>query len=482
MSIRLRLTLLYSAILTLTLIVFGAALFAMQSQYTLNILRRDLARNAQRIATAITRAYSTQDRQEPRPAPPFPGGHWDELDAQRLRQLRVRDTVRALDTDGNLIDHPLNQQEAPLPLSDQGLQTVQTGIPRVEIAPLEGERWLIHHQPVVADEQVIGIVQVARPLADRDRSLRALGGMLIVGGLSTVLVAFGIGWVLSGVTLRPIHRITQTAQDIGAERDLTRRVQHPGPNDEVGQLAMTFNAMLTQLQDAYQQVADALEMQRTFVADVSHELRTPLTTIRGNLALLRRTPPVEEGVKEDILADMVDESERLIRLVNDLLTLARADTGQQVGTERVELDPLVQDICQQANLLAPQRTVEAERSGCSVLADRDALKQVLLILIDNALKHTTGPVTVTAHPQVDRVAIGVHDAGPGMDEETRRHVFDRFYRGDQTRTAPGFGLGLSIAKALVEAQNGAISIESEVDGGSVFTIVLPRADEAASLW
>jgi two-component system OmpR family sensor kinase len=480
MSIRLRLTLLYSAILTLTLIVFGAALYAMQSQYTLNILKRDLATSAQRIATAITRAYSTQGWQEPRPAPPFPGRHWEELDAQRLRQLRVRDTVRALDRDGKPIDHPLNQQETPLPLNDEGLQTVQTGAPWVEIAPLEGERWLVHHQPVVADEQVIGIVQVARPLADRDRSLRALGATLIAGSLSTVLIAFGIGWVLSGLTLRPIHRITQTAQDIGAERDLTRRVQHTGPNDEVGQLAMTFNAMLNQLQDAYQQVAHALEMQRSFVADVSHELRTPLTTIRGNLALLRRTPPVEEGVREDIVADMVDESERLIRLVNDLLTLARADTGQQVSTQRVELGPLVRDICQQAKSLAPGRTIECAQPACAVLADPDALKQVLLILVDNALKHTAGAVTVTTCGRAERVEIGVHDTGPGMDEETRSHVFDRFYRGDRTHATPGFGLGLSIAKTLVEAQKGTIAVESEVEGGSVFTIALPRADEASS--
>jgi two-component system OmpR family sensor kinase len=480
MSIRLRLTLLYSAILTLTLVVFGVILYVTQAQFTLTILKRDLAVNAQRIATRIARAYSTPDWQEPRPAPPLPGRHWDELDEQRLQELRIRDTVRALDADGNVLDHPLNWQKELLPLSDRGLRTVQSGATWVEIAPLDGERWVIHHQPIIADEQVIGIVQVARPLTERDRSLRALASTLSAGSLLTVLFAFGIGWILSGATLRPIHRITQTAQAIGTERDLTRRVEHDGPNDELGQLAVTFNTMLSQLHDAYQQLAQALEMQRSFVADVSHELRTPLTTIRGNVALLHRTPPIEDEVREDILRDMVDETERLIRLVNDLLELARADTERAAQTGRVELGPLVEDVCYQARLLSPERTIESASSAPAVIADPDALRQVLLILVDNALKHTRGPVTVSAQADGARVQVSIHDTGPGMDDETRRHVFDRFYRGRTAGTTAGFGLGLAIAKALVEAQGGTTAVESDVERGSVFTVTLPRADSSGS--
>jgi signal transduction histidine kinase len=357
------------------------------------------------------------------------------------------------------------------------VQTIQQRAePCIEIAQIEGERWLIHNSPLLVDDQIVGIIQVARSLADRDRSLQALGGTLLVGSLLTTVIAFGIGWILSEITLRPIHRITQTAQQIGAERDLSRRVAYDGLNDEVGQLATTFNAMLAQLQDAYQQVAHSLETQRSFVADVSHELRTPLTTICGNLALLRRKPPIREEEHEDILADMVAESERLVRLVNDLLTLARADAGRQVRQDRVELGPLIKDICHQARLLEPDREIEYNGYKAAVIADRDALKQVLLILLDNALKHTAGPITVTTNAQAHLVSVSVRDTGPGMDAETCERVFDRFFRADTAQAVPGFGLGLPIAGALVKAQGGSIIVESEVNTGSTFTVTLVKDD------
>src|SRR5262249_5357174 len=134
-----------------------------------------------------------------------------------------------------------------------------------------------------------------------------------------------------------------TAQTIGDERDFTRRVLYTGPPDEVGQLASTFNSMLSRLEDAFQKVEHSLQMQRDFVADVSHELRTPLTTLRGNLGLLRRDLPPEE--QADILSDMVAESDRLIRLVNDLLTLARADTGRSLAKETVKVAEVVEETC-----------------------------------------------------------------------------------------------------------------------------------------
>ena len=207
------------------------------------------------------------------------------------------------------------------------MDAVQGGEPWAETTVVEGERLLIHSEPVVIEGQVTQVVQVARLLGERDQHLRTLAQNLLIASGIVTAAAFGMGWVLSGAVLRPIHRITQTAQAIGAERDFGRRVEHTGPNDEIGQLATTFNAMLAQLQAAYEQVEQALQQQRQFVADVSHELRTPLTTIRGNLALLRRGPSVSAEDREDILTDMVDESKRLIRLVNDLLALAHAESG-----------------------------------------------------------------------------------------------------------------------------------------------------------
>jgi signal transduction histidine kinase len=237
--------------------------------------------------------------------------------------------------------------------------------------------------------------------------------------------------------------------------------------------------MLSHLQDAYQQVTHALQVQRDFVADVSHELRTPLTTIRGNLALLNRDPPLPQAEQEDVLQDLTGESDRLIRLVSDLLMLARADAGRKLKTEPMNVGLLVEDVCRQARVLDPERPIECIVSdGAVALADRDALKQVLLTLLDNAVKHGTGPISVTISAALERndsqIAIHVQDSGPGMPPELCERIFDRFYRGDASRSTPGFGLGLSIAKALVELQNGALTVQSKPGAGSTFTVRLSR--------
>jgi signal transduction histidine kinase len=274
---------------------------------------------------------------------------------------------------------------------------------------------------------------------------------------------------MAGLVLRPVDRITQTAHAIGAERDFGRRVDHSGPNDEIGQLATTFNEMLGELQAAYQQ-------QRQFVADVSHELRTPLTTIRGNLGLLRREPAVSAEERADILEDVTEESDRLIRLVNDLLALAHAESGRQLRSEPVRVKPLVEDVCRQARLLDPERVIVCDDvRDVAVAGDQDALRQVLLILMDNGLTHTTGPVTVTAEAVDETVAVRVCDAGPGIAPEVLPHIFERFYRGDNASVESNIGLGLAIAKALVEAQGGTIAVESQLERGSVFTVTLPQA-------
>jgi signal transduction histidine kinase len=388
--------------------------------------------------------------------------------------------VQILDGDGVPLDIPLNEQTHSFELSEEGILQLKYGRSWTEIATGEDGRYLVYHVPIQDEGQTVLIVQMARSLADRDRSLQALALALIVGSLLTTAVAFGVGWVLSGLTLRPIQRITQTAQRIGQERNFSSRVKYQGPNDELGRLAATFNHMLAGLQDAYQHVAHALQVQRDFVADVSHELRTPLTTVRGNLALLGHDDPrmpLEE--REDILNDMVDETDRLIRLVGDLLTLARADAGRKLNEEPVDVMALVQETCRQTQVLVPERDIDCQGpDGVLALADQDALKQVMLILLDNAVNHTDGPVEVTCGVDKDRVTVRVRDTGPGMPPELCERVFDRFYRGDASRTTPGFGLGLSIAKSLVEAQQGTIQVESEIGTGSTFIVTLPLFQDA----
>jgi two-component system OmpR family sensor kinase len=212
------------------------------------------------------------------------------------------------------------------------------------------------------------------------------------------------------------------------------------------------------------------------VGDVSHELRTPLTTVRGNLALLRHDPPLPVEEQADILSDLSEESERLIHLVNDLLILARADAWRSLVREPVAVQPVVAEACRQARQLAPQREISEDAQPLSVLGDRGALKQVLLILLDNALKYTQGPIQVSAAELGGEVVLGVADHGPGMAPETLEHLFDRFYRGEADPDVPGFGLGLSIARALIEEQGGMIHIESQPGQGSLVRLHLPLAE------
>jgi two-component system, OmpR family, sensor kinase len=466
MSIRLRLTLLYTTILALTLIAFGAVLYGTQAQTIRDREERMLVSLAQRIAEGRqSGGYRIDEGPFPPPMPPQDGARREQQPPDNFRGLYVQ----LLSSDGEVVVNSSSLEQTSAPLSETGLRATLEGKSWTGTAWVEGERLLIHSAPVILDGQVAEVVQIARPLTEQDQHLKVLGSnLLIVGGVA-VIVAFGIGWVLSGLVLRPVNRITQTAHTIGAERDFGRRVDHPGPNDEIGRLATTFNEMLNELQAAYQQ-------QRQFVADVSHELRTPLTTIRGNLGLLRREPPVGAEERADILDDVTEESDRLIRLVNDLLALAHAESLRELRSETVQVRPLVEDVCRQAKLLAPERAVICDDvRDVAVLGDQDALRQVLLILMDNALKHTTGTITVAAETADEQVEICIRDTGPGIEPEALLRIFERFYRGESATGQPNIGLGLAIAKALVEAQGGTIAVESQLERGSVFTVTLPQA-------
>lgn len=475
MSIRLRFTLLYTFILALTLTVFGVTLYTIQAQSTLDSLKRDLMDGANKTADFALRSDSPDSHREPPPnneqRPPM---SFDEFSNGEFQPFPEREIARVLDPQGDLVASPFGREQDELPLSAEGLQTLQSGSDWWQTETVSDEEMLIYSRPVIVDDEVVYIVQVARPLTERNRTLQSLVTTLLIAGLLITLIAFGIGWVLSGITLAPIHRMTQTAKAIGDERDFSRRLDYNGPQDEVGQLASTFNAMLTRLQDAFQKVEHSLQMQRDFVADVSHELRTPLTTLRGNLGLLRRNPSQEE--QTDILNDMVDESDRLIRLVNDLLLLARADAGRSLAKEAVDVQAVIEETCRQAHQLDFERVFHVDISpALSILGDRDAIKQILIIALDNALKHSTGDINITAQRHGKRVEIRVQDHGNGIPPETLEHIFDRFYRGEESASISGFGLGLSIAKTLTESLGGEIEMQSEIGKGSTVILRLPIA-------
>jgi signal transduction histidine kinase len=192
--------------------------------------------------------------------------------------------------------------------------------------------------------------------------------------------------------------------------------------------------------------------------------------------LLRRVPPISSADQAEVLSDMTGESQRLIRLVSDLLTMARAEAQLPFRCVPVPVESIVQDVCRQARQLDPGRPITCDSVlDVAVLGEADALKQVLLILLDNALKYTDGTIVVATQATDEQVAVSVHDSGPGIEPEVLPHLFERFSRGETGRSESGTGLGLAIAKTLVEAQNGTIAVESQVGQGTVFAVTLPRA-------
>lgn len=464
MSIRMRLTLLYSGILVLTLIAFSATLYVTQSRTILHDSKNALAGRAKFFIDG-------------------PLAHRPINRALRLDPAKFGTIAQISDLDGAILERsPSLGDSLALPLGETTLAAARRGDTRVEIETVNNERLLIHNQPFASEDGAQLILQIATSLADQDQNLATLGRILLIGSSGAVIAAFGIGWLLAGFTLRPINRLRLTAQTIGAERDFNRRVDHSGPNDEIGQLVTTFNNMLAELQAAFVQVEETLQAQRRFVADASHELRTPLTTLRGNIGLLQRQPPISGEDQADVLTDMVEETERLMRLVNELLVLARADAGRPLEQEPVRLKPVVEDVIQQVKLLAPQRSIICRsEADVSVLGNSDVLKQVLLVLLDNALNHTPPEATITlaTAPNNGQVDIWVSDNGPGIAPAHLPHIFDRFYRGDAARSSPGTGLGLAIANELTQAQHGTITVQSQVGQGSVFTLSFPTVKPEA---
>ncbi|MDQ2808722.1 MAG: ATP-binding protein [Chloroflexota bacterium] len=390
--------------------------------------------------------------------------------------------VQITDTEGNVV-----LKTAQLPLGPTALAVARGGDARHETISLNGQTIRVYYATLVLRGRPIGLIEVARSLEATNATAADLARQLALGSGLALLAALGLGWLISGQALRPLGRIGRAAADIGQARDFSRRVPYAGPNDEVGRLAAGFNTMLDRLQGAYADEQDAarrleaaLVAQHRFVADASHELRTPLTAIRGNAELLQRIPDMTAGDRSDSIAQIAAESQRMSRLVGDLLTLARADAGGDLHRAPVAVGPLVESAVAAARHLGQATLILRDPlPAVTVHGDADRLKQLLLILLDNALKYTppAGQVTVRVAQHGTEIALSVEDSGVGIAAADLPHIFERFYRADPARTAGGTGLGLAIAGWIVQAHGGRIHVASTPGAGSVFTVLLPLADD-----
>ncbi len=333
------------------------------------------------------------------------------------------------------------------------------------------------------DELYGGEISVATSRESVERTVDLLQRLLLYGAVIGIGGAIIGGWLLAGRALRPIDRITATAAHIatGSDRrvDLSTRLDEPHANDEVSRLARTFNAMLDRLESVF--VA-----QRRFLADASHELRTPLTAIRGNADVLRRQAETWTSVpdKADALAALDDvrrEAERMSRLVSELLLLARSDAPVSATNHvPVRLDTIVAEAVRTAGALANGQQLEFTGSATTVVADPDQLRQLVIILLDNALRHTAedGVIRVTTSLNSEREPeLTVQDNGEGIAQEHLPHIFERFYRIDtaRARATGGTGLGLAIAKVIAGDHNAEISVKSTPGVGSTFRVTFAGA-------
>ncbi|HXM54810.1 MAG TPA: HAMP domain-containing sensor histidine kinase [Candidatus Dormibacteraeota bacterium] len=311
--------------------------------------------------------------------------------------------------------------------------------------------------------------QGARVPADGLGGIRAF---LVISGVPSLLAALLACWLVARRALRPLRQVSAAADDIGRTQDFTRRLPPRSGRDEVAALTASFNRMLGQLDETYGRLATSLEAQRRFVADASHELRTPLTTIQGNAGLLAFGPPLAADVQADAARDITAESERMARLVERLLTLARADAGLGLRLAPVELSALVQEVCRQAAAVHPELAIADCVTPAWIDGDQDALRQLLWILLDNAARHGRSSATAVLGAEQGWARLSVADDGPGIPLEERERVFERFYRADPARSGGGAGLGLAIARWIAEQHRGRI-LAGGSDRGAVFYVDIP---------
>jgi len=512
-SLRLRLVLWYGSLIAVALGFFG-------------LLFLFLTTDA--ITTSVNSALQTEARvamvdvlEDVHGNPPY----W----AAQLT-MRVVDTYRdpgvvieVLDTQDHML-YPTNGGSR-IPISNDTIKSMLAGQTSVTYeTEIDGQHVRVQALPIrapiggvsrningvpVGNGPVIGVLLVAKSLADVDATMLLLRALLLLSGAITLGGTLIASWLIATRVLHPLSDLSATARAIAASTvrgtrlgNLSRRVPQPRVRDELAQVMETFNEMLASLESA-------TETQRRFVADASHELRAPLTTIQGNLAFLQHhleeLPPAERQV---MLTDAHEETIRLAELVEELLVLARADANQDTqlecqsveslpkdsthGTTSIELDRVVLQLVRQLRkrLSAEGSQLQLEVGHIEPLrvqGDDESIRRILLILLDNAIKYTpirgngsTNRVTISLERGSAQAVLQVHDTGIGIDPEDLPHIFERFYRADRARSRHGTGLGLSIAQTLAEQLGGRITAESKPDRGSTFSVCLPL-DEKRSL-
>ncbi len=452
MSLRLRLTLLYSTLVGGILLVFGIVVYILISVILLNQVDNTLAATVQDILN-VTRVNSN-----------------GEVSAINLPALDITATtyVQVWGRDGKLKSASPGIAGLVDALDPIGLDAKD---PVYRDNTIKGIHLRVLTVPLQFGVHRIAILQVATSLTVVDSARANLLNILFMAAIvSAALAALG-SWLVLGRALAPLDTVTETAQAINRADDLSRRIPYNGPEtDEIGGLIQSFNQTLERLENLF-------TSQRRLLADVSHELRTPLTVIKGNVDLMRRMRQLDD----ESLSSIDQEAGRLTRLVGGLLLLAQAESGKlSLDMKPLELDTLLLEVFQEMRVLAGGnvRLRMGDIDQAMVKGDRDRLKQVFLNLVGNAIQYTPpgGEVLLSMAKIGEQVRVIVRDTGPGIPPADLPFIFERFYRAEKSRTrgkSTGFGLGLSIAQWIVENHAGSVEVESKEGVGTTFAVWLP---------
>jgi heavy metal sensor kinase len=463
-SIRFRLTALYGGLLVILGLVFGTYCYWRLDHFLSLYLATTFSRRAERIASTLLANTEQNGETYLR----------NEIEARYAPETNDR-FIRVTSGDGTLLylsGEPNDQSFDPKEVARPSAKTLSGVSSRIE--HVGGDELLISAMPFVSGQRnyLIEVGESALPIKDVLR--RFLVSLLI--GLSVVLaVAIWGGFLVIRWALAPVKRITSTADEI-TSLHLEKRLPIVETGDEIESLSKTLNQMIGRLQESFQSV-------NRFTADASHELRTPLTIIRGELETSLLDKSLSKNVRETIYS-LIEETENLSKIVQCLLSLSRLDAGSaQMERVRLNLADLVATTTDQMAPLADEKhvtlTAQAEKE-VEVIGDRVRLKQVVVNLLDNAIKYTPegGTVTVGVNACEHRAQLEVSDSGPGIPNRDLPHVFDRFFRADRIRlaTIEGAGLGLSIVQSICNAHGGLVKAENIASGGCRFIVQLPLAN------
>jgi heavy metal sensor kinase len=350
----------------------------------------------------------------------------------------------------------------------------------------DGEGQRVAARRVKIGDAGLYLIAVSQPLETVTEEIEMVGSVFLIAVPLALLLSGLGGFFLARKSLAPVVAMSERARQIGAE-NLERRLPVANPRDELGQLASTFNELLARLDASF-------DLQRQFMADASHELRTPLSVMRTTTQVTLERPRRDEDEYRDALAMIDEQTRRLARIVDDMFTLARADAGRRpLALSAFYLDELIAETARAAGVLAARKgvTIETSRSPeVSYYGDEHLLRQMLLNLLDNAIRHTPagGGVRVSLNQFEKRCEVIVEDTGEGIPAEAQTHIFERFYRVDKARSRSdvsangangangaggGAGLGLSIARWVAESHGGTIRLVRSDPAGTVFAIALP---------